>query len=150
MAMQVNLRRKLPRPMTACAIATLAAGGFVVAYIAARQSAGVRPVVSPSPAPPGMRWIPGGEFTMGTDDSRSFANERPAHRVAVADFWMDEHDVTNDEFNRFIDATGYVTTADGRLLLFSALANNYTVPTRRVDQVTDALGAWLAGLRLDR
>lgn len=46
--------------------------------------------------------------------------------------------------------SGYVTTADGRLLLFSALANNYTVPTRRVDQVTDALGAWLAGARLDR
>jgi D-alanyl-D-alanine carboxypeptidase/D-alanyl-D-alanine-endopeptidase (penicillin-binding protein 4) len=46
--------------------------------------------------------------------------------------------------------SGYVTTADGRMLLFSALANNYTVPTRRVDQVTDALGAWLAGLRLDR
>jgi D-alanyl-D-alanine carboxypeptidase/D-alanyl-D-alanine-endopeptidase (penicillin-binding protein 4) len=46
--------------------------------------------------------------------------------------------------------SGYVTTADGRMLLFSALANNYTVPTRRVDQVTDALGAFLAGLRLDR
>jgi D-alanyl-D-alanine carboxypeptidase/D-alanyl-D-alanine-endopeptidase (penicillin-binding protein 4) len=46
--------------------------------------------------------------------------------------------------------SGYVTTADGRMLLFSALANNYTVPTRRVDQVTDALGAWLAGAHLDR
>jgi D-alanyl-D-alanine carboxypeptidase/D-alanyl-D-alanine-endopeptidase (penicillin-binding protein 4) len=46
--------------------------------------------------------------------------------------------------------SGYVTTADGRMLLFSALANNYTVPTRRVDQVTDALGAWLAAVRLDR
>jgi D-alanyl-D-alanine carboxypeptidase/D-alanyl-D-alanine-endopeptidase (penicillin-binding protein 4) len=46
--------------------------------------------------------------------------------------------------------SGYVTTADGRMLLFSALANNYTVPTRRVDQVTDALGVWLAGMRLDR
>jgi D-alanyl-D-alanine carboxypeptidase/D-alanyl-D-alanine-endopeptidase (penicillin-binding protein 4) len=46
--------------------------------------------------------------------------------------------------------SGYVTTADGRMLLFSALANNYTVPTRRVDQVTDALGVRLATLRLDR
>ena len=46
--------------------------------------------------------------------------------------------------------SGYVTTADGRLLLFSALANNYSVPTRRVDQVTDALGARLASMRLDR
>jgi D-alanyl-D-alanine carboxypeptidase/D-alanyl-D-alanine-endopeptidase (penicillin-binding protein 4) len=46
--------------------------------------------------------------------------------------------------------SGYVTTADGRLLLFSALCNNYSAPTRRVDQVTDALGIRLATLRLDR
>ena len=45
--------------------------------------------------------------------------------------------------------SGYVTTADGRMLLFSALCNNYVVPTRRVDQVTDALGSRLASLRLD-
>jgi D-alanyl-D-alanine carboxypeptidase/D-alanyl-D-alanine-endopeptidase (penicillin-binding protein 4) len=46
--------------------------------------------------------------------------------------------------------SGYVTTADGRLLLFSALCNNYVVPTRRVDAVTDALGVRLASMRLDR
>ena len=46
--------------------------------------------------------------------------------------------------------SGYVTTADGRMLLFSALANNYTVPTRRVDQVTDALGARLASINLGK
>ena len=57
-------------------------------------------------------WIPGGEFTMGTDDPRSFPNERPAHRVKLAGFWMDEHDVTNAEFARFVAATGYVTTAE--------------------------------------
>jgi D-alanyl-D-alanine carboxypeptidase/D-alanyl-D-alanine-endopeptidase (penicillin-binding protein 4) len=44
--------------------------------------------------------------------------------------------------------SGYVTTADGRLLLFSALCNNYVVPTRRVDQVSDALGIRLASMRL--
>ena len=46
--------------------------------------------------------------------------------------------------------SGYVTTADGRMLLFSALCNNYTVPTRRVDQLSDALAIRLASLRLDR
>jgi len=45
--------------------------------------------------------------------------------------------------------SGYVTTADGRLLMFSALCNNYTVPTRRVDQVSDAIGIRLASLQLD-
>ena len=44
--------------------------------------------------------------------------------------------------------SGYVTTADGRLLMFSALCNNYVVPTRRVDQVTDALSIHLASMRL--
>lgn len=46
--------------------------------------------------------------------------------------------------------SGYVTTADGHMLLFSALSNNYVVPTRRVDQVTDALSVRLATLRLDQ
>jgi D-alanyl-D-alanine carboxypeptidase/D-alanyl-D-alanine-endopeptidase (penicillin-binding protein 4) len=46
--------------------------------------------------------------------------------------------------------SGYVTTADGRMLLFSALCNNYVVPTRRVDQVSDALAIRLASLRLDQ
>jgi sulfatase modifying factor 1 len=65
-------------------------------------------------APPtaGMVWIPAGEFTMGTDDPRSFPNERPVHRVKLGGFWMDQHDVTNDEFKKFVDATGYITTAE--------------------------------------
>ena len=66
----------------------------------------------PGRAPKGMVWIPTGEFTMGTDDERSFPNERPAHRVLVDGFWMDARDVTNDEFKKFVDATGYVTTAE--------------------------------------
>jgi sulfatase modifying factor 1 len=60
----------------------------------------------------GMRWIPAGEFTMGTNDSHGMANEGPAHRVRVDDFWIDDHPVTNDEFRRFVDATGFVTIAE--------------------------------------
>jgi formylglycine-generating enzyme required for sulfatase activity len=62
--------------------------------------------------PPGMAWIPGGTFLMGTNDKESFPNERPAHLVDVQGFWMDEHDVTNAEFARFVEATGHVTTAE--------------------------------------
>ena len=58
-----------------------------------------------------MVWIPGAEFMMGTDDQQSMANERPAHRVKIDGFWIDEHDVTNAEFRKFVEATGYVTTA---------------------------------------
>jgi sulfatase modifying factor 1 len=60
----------------------------------------------------GMRWIPPGEFTMGTDDAHGMANERPARRVRVNGFWIDEHTVTNAQFARFVEATGYVTTAE--------------------------------------
>src|SRR5262245_17778487 len=62
--------------------------------------------------PSDMRRIPGGEFTMGTDDQNSNPNERPAHRVKLDGFWIDEHDVTNAEFRKFVEATGYVTTAE--------------------------------------
>ena len=64
------------------------------------------------PAEPPMVWVPPGEFTMGTDDPHSMANERPAHRVRLDGFWMDQHDVTNAEFRRFVQATGYVSTAE--------------------------------------
>src|SRR4051812_11519766 len=63
-------------------------------------------------APPGMTWVPGGEFTMGTDADLGRPDEKPAHRVTVAGFWMDETEVTNAQFRAFVAATGYVTTAE--------------------------------------
>lgn len=59
-----------------------------------------------------MVWIPGGEFTMGTDDELGWPDERPAHRVRVNGFWMDETEVTNAQFAEFVAATGYQTTAE--------------------------------------
>lgn len=59
-----------------------------------------------------MVWIPGGEFTMGTNDPESYEYERPAHRVKIDGFWMDATEVTNAQFKAFVDATGYVTTAE--------------------------------------
>lgn len=46
--------------------------------------------------------------------------------------------------------SGYVRTADGRLLEFSMLCNNWTTPQAAVDRVQDAIGAALAQLRLER
>jgi formylglycine-generating enzyme required for sulfatase activity len=62
--------------------------------------------------PADMVWIPGTDFMMGTDNRMTLPNERPAHKVHVTGFWMDRHDVTNAEFSRFVEATGYVTTAE--------------------------------------
>ena len=44
--------------------------------------------------------------------------------------------------------SGYVTTADGRMLIFSMLCNNYVVPTATVNRVQDSLAVRLASLRL--
>jgi formylglycine-generating enzyme required for sulfatase activity len=62
--------------------------------------------------PKGMVWVPAGEFLMGSDHKLAQPNERPTHRVKVGGFWMDQHHVTNAEFRRFVQATGYVTTAE--------------------------------------
>ena len=62
--------------------------------------------------PENMVWVPAGEFTMGTNDPESYSREAPAHRVRVDGFWMDQTEVTNKEFDRFVKATGYVTTAE--------------------------------------
>ena len=60
--------------------------------------------------PQGMAWIPGGTFTMGSDDH--YPEEAPAHPVKVDGFWMDETPVTNRKFIAFVKATGYVTIAE--------------------------------------
>jgi formylglycine-generating enzyme required for sulfatase activity len=65
-----------------------------------------------SPAPPGMVWIPAGTFTMGSDTAMARPDEQPAHRVRVDGFWMDTTEVTNRQFRAFVEATGYVTTAE--------------------------------------
>jgi formylglycine-generating enzyme len=63
------------------------------------------------PAPrPGMVWIPGGTFLMGSD--RHYPEEAPAHQVRVDPFWMDRHLVTNADFQKFVEATGHVTVAE--------------------------------------
>lgn len=63
-------------------------------------------------AVPGMVWIPGGEFTMGTDADMGWPEEKPAHRVNVDGFLIDETEVANSQFDAFVKATGYITTAE--------------------------------------
>lgn len=63
-------------------------------------------------SPKDMAWVPDGVFLMGSDHKLSYPNERPAHTVRVQGFWMDLTHVTNDQFARFVQDTGYVTTAE--------------------------------------
>ncbi|MCC5996722.1 MAG: formylglycine-generating enzyme family protein [Oceanicaulis sp.] len=57
-----------------------------------------------------MVWIPPGETRIGDDGF--FPEERPVRTVHVEGFWISAHAVTNGEFARFAEATGYVTLAE--------------------------------------
>ena len=64
--------------------------------------------------PPGMLFVAGGTFRMGSDDH--YKEEAPAHRVKVDGFFIDRTPVTNRQFKAFVKATGYVTVASGCLM----------------------------------
>jgi formylglycine-generating enzyme len=58
----------------------------------------------------GMVWIPGGSFWMGSEVGQ--ADEKPVHELAIDGFWIDENEVTNEQFEKFVRATGYITVAE--------------------------------------
>ncbi len=62
------------------------------------------------PPAPGMVWIPGGSFLMGSD--HHYPEEAPAHQVEIAGFWIDRAPVTNTQFQKFVKATGHQTVAE--------------------------------------
>src|SRR5882724_2206577 len=74
----------------------------------------------PDSAPEGMVWIPGGEFSMGAAVAGQGSAEMPmasndsgpVHRVRVDGFWMDAAPVTNEQFEKFVKATSYITIAE--------------------------------------
>ncbi len=60
----------------------------------------------------GMVLIKAGEFIMGCSDKEGRPDEYPQHAVKVDSFWIDATEVTNAQFQKFVEATGYITTAE--------------------------------------
>ncbi len=65
----------------------------------------------------GMVWIPAGSFKMGTDytDKKNTIyrqDELPHHLTTLHGFWIDKHEVTNQQFAEFVAATGWKTVAE--------------------------------------
>ena len=56
-------------------------------------------------APEGMVLIPAGEFEMGNNNYKG--DEKPVHKVYVDAFYMDVHEVTVGEYNKFVKETGH-------------------------------------------
>ena len=72
----------------------------------------VAALITPPQAPEGMVWIEGGEFKMGGVGPEIRHDELPLHRVALDGFFIKKTEVTNAQFKRFVDATGYKTIAE--------------------------------------
>lgn len=66
--------------------------------------------IARDPGLDGMIRLAGGTFRMGSD--HHYPEEAPAHRVSVGAFWMDAAPVTNRDFARFVEETGYKTLAE--------------------------------------
>ncbi len=66
--------------------------------------------IAPGARRPGMTWIPGGTFRMGSD--HHYAEEGPARDAAVDGFWIDTQPVTNRQFARFVRETGWTSFAE--------------------------------------
>ena len=135
-----NLRRRYSAWVRGTAITAAIVVMAAVAWNASRSSLGATATAAPvsdsssflptkpngapppGPSPDGMVWIPGGEFSMGAADPQgadmndvgmhATDDSRPIHRVYVGGFWMDKTDVTNEQFEKFVKATGYVTVAE--------------------------------------
>lgn len=100
--------------------ATLLGADSIIVQESNRDSLGVDTAASDNYS--GMVRITGGVFEMGGDIPHGFedmpktalpqGDELPKHTVRVNDFWIDEHEVTNAQFKAFVEATGYVTTAE--------------------------------------
>jgi len=64
----------------------------------------------------GMVLISGGTYLRGNDkdpgNGDQYPEEAPVHSVKVSSFWIDQHEVTNREFQAFVKDTGYVTFAE--------------------------------------
>jgi len=86
-------------------------------------------------AAPHLARIPAGDFLMGAADGE--ADERPVHRVHVGEFFIGRFPVTNDEYARFVRATGHpapdirglpLIAAGGRDTIFKEFAAPYVWP----------------------
>ena len=73
-----------------------------------------------------MVLVEGGEFVMGTDSG--LPHEGPEHRVELDSFYMDEHEVTNAQYEAFASDSGYVTESErlGWSGIFDPQRNGWT------------------------
>jgi len=83
---------------------------FILSSCQENKKSGALP--APGPAIDGMIKIPAGILDMGGESQQADPNELPKHKVAIDEFWLDETEVTNEQFAAFVNATHYQTVAE--------------------------------------
>ncbi|MDF7821837.1 SUMF1/EgtB/PvdO family nonheme iron enzyme [Runella sp. MFBS21] len=73
----------------------------------AKREEPAKPVVDLEPI--AMVRVEGGSFMMGSNESTV---TKPIHRVTLSSFWMAKYETTLEEFEKFVEATGYQTDAE--------------------------------------
>ncbi|XP_070247505.1 formylglycine-generating enzyme isoform X3 [Myotis yumanensis] len=120
-------------------------GSAAAAHRYSREANAAGPGAAPQPpAPAKMVSIPAGVFTMGTDDPQIKQDgEAPARRVTVDAFYMDAYEVSNADFERFVNATGYLTEAEkfGDSFVFEGLLSEQV--KAGIQQAVAAAPWWL-------
>lgn len=92
------------------------AGGILVTVMSLGGNRAKSPAPVPDPKPPtvptypGMLFLSGGEFTMGSNTGDEY--ERPAHKVQVAPFYIDVNEVTCEEYSQFVKTQGHASPPD--------------------------------------
>ncbi len=92
--------------------------------------------------PPGMVFVPGGTAQYSTSPS-----------VKLAPYWIDEYEVTNADFKRFVDAGGYRMRddwkhpfiVDGKTISWETAMAAFVDPTGRPGPATWELGTFAEG-----
>lgn len=74
-----------------------------------------------------MIWLESASFVMGSD--RGMPDEAPAKELSLSGFWMDKYEVTNSDYQKFVDATGYETFSEkmGDSLVFESPEQNHSM-----------------------
>lgn len=114
---------------------------------AATGNSAAEETAAPNEPPPGMAYVPGGEFMLGTDESIDQEMlDTPAHKVSVKPFFIDLTEVTNEEYRKFITATGHKPPPDWKNGNYPAGKAKF--PVTGVDWVDASAYAKWAGKRL--
>lgn len=80
-----------------------------------------------------MIWLDSADFVMGSD--QGMPDEAPARELKLSGFWMDKYEVTNSDYQKFVDATGYSTYSEeiGDSLVFESPQQNKNKPMGPLD-----------------